>query len=155
MKNLQQNITEEELKSMPTGTAHNPYIAQTAEGKTIAFEGEKAIDKGELKVFLFNSPKQLIRIESKEFQAVCPFSGLPDVARLVICYYPEGGKCLELKALKYYLGTFRNVGVYQERANQIIYRDLVEVLETNKVTVTLQYNVRGGLYTTTSEGSLE
>jgi len=152
--NLNQNISEEELKSIPTGTAHNPYVAQSAEGKTIVFKGEEVIDKNELKVFLFNSPKQLITIESREFQAVCPFSGLPDVAKIVISYHPEGGKALELKALKYYLGTFRNVGVYQERANQIIYRDLKEILGTSKLTVTMEYNVRGGLYTTTIEGSL-
>jgi len=152
--NFKQNMTEEEMKNVPVGTAHNPYVAQTAEGKTIAFEGEEVINKNELKVFLFNSPKQLITIEGREFQAVCPFSGLPDVARIIISYYPEGGTALELKALKYYLGTFRNVGVYQERANQIIYRDLKEILGTSKLIVTMEYNVRGGLYTTTSEGSL-
>lgn len=154
MKNLNQNITEEELKCVPVNTAMNPYVSQTAEGKTIAFEGEEAIDKGEIRTFLFNSPKQVIEIISHEFQAVCPFSGLPDVAKIVITYLPEGGKALELKALKYYLGTFRNVGVYQERVNQIIYNDLKEALQTEKLKVTMSYNVRGGLYTTTTEGSL-
>lgn len=146
MKDLQTNL--------PQDTAHNPYVAQTAEGKFIAFEGEELINKGELKTFLFNSPKQLITIESREFQAVCPFSGLPDVARLLIEYYPEGGKALELKALKYYLTSFRNVGVYQERVTSIILRDLSEILDSKRIKITMEYNVRGGLYTTTEEGTL-
>ena len=68
----------------------DPYIGQTAEGKKIEFESTDSIEKEELKVFKFNSTKQYIKIYTKEFIAVCPFSGLPDVAKIKIEYYPEG-----------------------------------------------------------------
>lgn len=155
MKDLKQNTNEQEMKEfLPKDTAFNPHVAQTAEGKVIAFAGEEAIEKDELKTFLFDAKEQYIFIESKEFQAVCPFSGLPDVANLSIEYHPQGGKALELKALKYYLMSFRNVGVYQERVTSIIYDDLKEVLETESLRISMNYNVRGGLYTTTTQGTL-
>ena len=89
----------------------DPYIGQTAEGKKIEFESTDSIEKEELKVFKFNSTKQYIKIYTKEFIAVCPFSGLPDVAKIKIEYYPEGKVALELKSLKYYLISFKNVAL--------------------------------------------
>ena len=132
----------------------DPYIGQSAEGKKIEFESTDSIEKEELKVFKFNSTKQYIKIYTKEFIAVCPFSGLPDVAKIKIEYYPEGKVALELKSLKYYLISFKNVGIYQEEVTKRIYNDLKEVLKTNKIKITSKYNVRGGLYTTCSEGKL-
>ena len=85
---------------------------------------------------------------------MCPFSGLPDVAKIKIEYYPEGKVALELKSLKYYLISFKNVGIYQEEVTKRIYDDLKEILKTKKIRVTSQYNVRGGLYTTCVEGNL-
>ena len=132
----------------------DPYIGQNAEGKKIEFESTDSIEKEELKVFKFNSTKQYIKIYTKEFIAVCPFSGLPDVAKIKIEYYPEGKVALELKSLKYYLISFKNVGIYQEEVTKRIYNDLKEVLKTKKIRITSKYNVRGGLYTTCVEGNL-
>ena len=132
----------------------DPYIGQTAEGKKIEFESTDSIEKGELKVFKFNSINQYIKIHTKEFIAVCPFSGLPDVAKIKIEYYPEGKFALELKSLKYYLISFKNVGIYQEEVTKRIYNDLKEILKTKKIKITSKYNVRGGLYTTCIEGKL-
>ena len=92
--------------------------------------------------------------ETDEFSAVCPFSGLPDYALLKIEYYPEGGKCVELKSLKYYIVSFRNVGIYQEAVTKRIYGDLKTLLDTRKLQVTTIYNTRGGFDTTCREGSL-
>lgn len=139
---------------LPKDTDFNPYINQTAEGKVLTFEGEEVINANELKVFLFNSPDQLITIETPEFQAVCPFSGLPDIAKITIEYKPKGGLALELKALKYYFGTFRNVGIYQEKATNRIFSDLKAILKTDSIKVTTNYNVRGGLYVQSSEGKI-
>ena len=130
----------------------DPYIGQTSEGKKIEFESVESIEKNELKVFKFNSKKQYIKIYTKEFIAVCPFSGLPDVAKIKIEYYPEGSLALELKSLKYYLISFKNVGIYQEEVTKRIYKDLKKVLKTDKIRITTKYNVRGGLYTTCVEG---
>ena len=132
----------------------DPYIGQTSEGKKIEFESVESIEKNELKVFKFNSKKQYIKIYTKEFIAVCPFSGLPDVAKIKIEYYPEGSVALELKSLKYYLISFKNVGIYQEEVTKRIYKDLKKVLDTDKIKITTKYNVRGGLYTTCVEGKL-
>ena len=125
-----------------------------SEGKTFEFLDESHIDPSLLEVFDFDSPKQYIKTETDEFSAVCPFSGLPDVAYVKIEYYPTGGKCVELKSLKYYFVSFRNVGIYQEAATKRIYNDLKTALATDKLSVTTIYNIRGGFETTCVEGSL-
>ncbi len=126
-----------------------------AEGKTFDFVDESHINPGLLEIFDFESPEQYIKTETDEFSAVCPFSGLPDIADVIIEYYPTGGKCVELKSLKYYFISFRNVGIYQEAATKRIYKDLKSVLSTDKLQVTTLYNTRGGFDTTCIEGSLD
>jgi 7-cyano-7-deazaguanine reductase len=108
-----------------------------------------------MKTFEFDSPDQLIITETDEFSAVCPFSGLPDIAYVKIEYHPDGNKCIELKSLKYYFISFRNVGIYQEAATKRIYDDLSSVLETKRLCVTTVYNTRGGFDTTCIEGTLD
>ena len=126
-----------------------------AEGLKIEYGSEELINPEYLETFLFDSPNQYIITETDEFSAVCPFSGLPDYSYLKIEYFPEGGKCVELKSLKYYIISFRNVGIYQEAATKRIYDDLKKLLETNKIQVTTIYNTRGGFDTTCVEGSLD
>jgi 7-cyano-7-deazaguanine reductase len=125
------------------------------EGKTFEFLDESHIRPDFLETFDFDSPGQLIITETREFSAVCPFSGLPDYAYLKIEYYPEGGKCVELKSLKYYIISFRNVGIYQEAATKRLYEDLKKLLQTNRIRITTIYNTRGGFDTTCIEGALE
>ena len=62
----------------------DPYIGQKAEGKKIDFKSKKSIQVKELKVFKFESTNQYIKIFTPEFIAVCPFSGLPDIAKITI-----------------------------------------------------------------------
>ena len=126
-----------------------------AEGKYFQFTDEDQINTEFLETFSFESPRQYIMTETDEFSAVCPFSGLPDISYLKIEYFPVGGKCVELKSLKYYFVSFRNVGIYQEAATKRIYSDLRDVLETNKIMITTIYNIRGGFETTCVEGSLD
>ncbi|MFA4836403.1 MAG: preQ(1) synthase [Dehalococcoidia bacterium] len=126
-----------------------------AEGKSFQFQDESHIRPEWLEVFEFDSPEQYILTETEEFSAVCPFSGLPDFAKVRIEYYPAGGKCVELKSLKYYLLSFRNVGIYQEAVTRRIYVDLKKALSTDRLKVTTIYNTRGGFNTTCVEGHLE
>tara|TARA_B100001105_G_C22277056_1_gene393583 strand:- start:439 stop:828 length:390 start_codon:yes stop_codon:yes gene_type:complete len=126
-----------------------------AEGLKLAFDGEDKIRTELLETFDFDSPDQFILTETDEFSAVCPFSGLPDLAYVKIEYFPTGGKCVELKSLKYYFISYRNVGIYQEGATKRIYNDLKSVLETARLQVTTVYNIRGGFDTTCIEGSLD
>ena len=126
-----------------------------AEGKTFDFLDESHIDPSLLEIFDFDSPEQYIKTETDEFSAVCPFSGLPDISYVKIEYYPAGGKCVELKSLKYYFVSFRNVGIYQEAATKRIYTDLRTALNTDQLIVATLYNIRGGFQTTCVEGSLD
>ncbi|MFQ6613064.1 MAG: preQ(1) synthase [Fidelibacterota bacterium] len=126
-----------------------------AEGRQFKFEREDKIRSDYLETFSFDSPDQYICTATNEFSAVCPFSGIPDLARVKIEYYPDGGKCIELKSLKYYFISFRNVGIYQEGVTKRIYNDLKQVLQTNRLKVTTIYNTRGGFDTTCVEGALE
>ena len=126
-----------------------------AEGKRFDFLTEDTINPDYLETFDFDSPEQHILAETDEFSAVCPFSGLPDYAYLKIEYYPTGGKCIELKSLKYYIITYRNVGIYQEAATKKIYTDLKNILNTEKLKVTTAYNTRGGFDTACTEGNFD
>ena len=126
-----------------------------AEGENFHFEDTSNIDSNYLEIFDFDSPNQYIKTETNEFSAVCPFSGLPDIARVKIEYFPTGGKCIELKSLKYYFTSFRNVGIYQEAVTKRIYDDLSSILKTKKIQITTIYNIRGGFKTVCIEGSIK
>ena len=126
-----------------------------AQGKKFTFDTIDKIRPDYLETFNFDGKDQYIITKTKEFSAVCPFSGLPDLAKIIIEYYPDGGKCVELKSLKYYFISFRNVGIYQEAVTQRIYYDLKNALNTQRLKVTSVYNTRGGFDTTCIEGDLE
>jgi 7-cyano-7-deazaguanine reductase len=119
----------------------------TAEGRTVPFVGPEHVDVAVLETFPYEGPEQEIVTETKEFSAVCPFSGLPDFATLTIKYIP-GKSCVELKSLKYYVLSYRNVGIYQEHATAKLAEDLYGVLKPKSITVSTVYNVRGGFDTT-------
>ena len=125
-----------------------------AEGKIFNYDDTSKINVAFLETFPFESVDQYIKTETNEFSAVCPFSGLPDLAKVRIEYFPTGEKCVELKSLKYYFTSFRNVGIYQEGATKRIYDDLSSILETKKIQITTIYNIRGGFKTTCVEGSI-
>ena len=118
----------------------------TAEGRTVPFVGPEQVDVAVLETFPYEGPEQEIVTETKEFSAVCPFSGLPDFATLTIHYIP-GKACVELKSLKYYVLSYRNVGIYQEHATAKVAEDLFGVLKPKSITVTTVYNIRGGFDT--------
>lgn len=119
----------------------------TAEGKTLAFLGPEQIDVAVLETFEYDGPAQEIVTETSEFTAVCPYSGLPDFARLTISYVPAA-RCVELKSLKYYVTSYRNVGIFQEHATARMAEDLFRLLEPRRLSVRTLYNVRGGFETT-------
>ena len=120
-----------------------------AEGRPVQFTGPEAIDAAVLETFPYAGPEQEILTETREFSAVCPYSGLPDFATLTIRYVPAD-RCVELKSLKYYVVSFRNVGIFQEHATARIAEDLFRLLQPRRMVVTTLYNVRGGFETTCS-----
>jgi len=118
-------------------------------GRTLPFLGPEEIDVAVLETFAYEGPDQEITTETSEFSAVCPYSGLPDYALLTILYVP-GTRCVELKSLKYYITSYRNVGIFQEHATARIAEDLYRVLAPKRLTVRTVYNIRGGFETTCS-----
>ncbi len=114
-------------------------------------KGEEAIDPSCLLTFQYEYPNQQtqVEIDTDEFTAVCPWTGLPDHGALVISYIPAVS-CIELKSLKFYLMSYRDVGIVQEHAVNRILNDLVAVSQPRSMKITLDYKVRGGLHTSVS-----
>lgn len=87
-----------------------------------------------------------IRFECPEFTCVCPKTGQPDFATIRIRYTPAE-KCVELKSLKLYLWSFREVGAFHEAITNSILDDLVAAVEPRTMTVEGDFYVRGGIHT--------
>ncbi len=128
-----------------------------AEGRNYRFDGVEAITPDVLETFPYEyvGRDALVEIFTDEFSAVCPFSGLPDFATLTVRYLPSSS-CIELKSLKYYLTSYRNVGIYQEHAVNRILDDLVACCAPQWMEVVLDYRLRGGIHTvvTVSHGEV-
>jgi 7-cyano-7-deazaguanine reductase len=109
---------------------------------------EDAIDVAVLETVPFDYPDSVTEVvyETEEFTSVCPWTGLPDFGRLVIRYLPNQS-LVELKSLKYYLTSYRNVGILQEHAVNRILRDLVQLLQPVSMVVEAEYRERGGIKT--------
>ncbi len=88
-----------------------------------------------------------IRIDVPEFTCLCPMTGQPDFATITIEYVPQQ-LCVELKALKLYMWTFREQGAFHEAVTNEILDDLVEAINPNFIRIRAEFNVRGGIYTT-------
>lgn len=116
--------------------------------KVLPFEGCEAIDPSLLDTFPYEFPEKRVDllIETDEFSAVCPFSGLPDFGIVRVKYVPNK-VCIELRSFKYYLLSYRNVGIYYEHAVNRILEDLVNACEPLEMTIELEYKVRGGMKT--------
>ena len=116
--------------------------------KRFDIEQEDAIDAAVLEAIPFDYPDSDTEVvyQTDEFTAVCPWTGLPDFACLVIHYLPESS-LVELKSLKYYLTSYRNVGILQEHAVNHILEDLVQLLAPFSMTVEAEYRERGGIKT--------
>ena len=118
-----------------------------AEGKIFQFDSPEKICTDYLEIFSYQGDEQLIKIDTQEFSCVCPFSGLPDFGRLIIEYIPDLN-CVELKSFKYYLVSFRNIGIYQEEVTNRIFSDFKKIVRPKKLKVITIYHTRGGIDTT-------
>jgi 7-cyano-7-deazaguanine reductase len=79
-----------------------------------------------------------------EFTSLCPKTGQPDFATIVVEYIPDK-LCVELKSLKLYLNSYRDEGIYFESVTNKILDDLVKVCKPRYMLVTAEFNVRGGI----------
>ncbi len=88
-----------------------------------------------------------IHMEIPEFSCVCPMTGQPDFATLVLDYVPDT-LCVELKSLKLYVWSYRDQGAYHEDVTNRILSDLVEATRPRYLRLLAKFNVRGGIFTT-------
>lgn len=88
-----------------------------------------------------------IHMEIPEFTCLCPLTGQPDFATLVLDYIPEK-RCVELKSLKLYIWSYRDQGAFHEAVTNQIVDDLVAALHPRYLRLTAKWYVRGGIFTT-------
>src|SRR4026209_2865969 len=87
-----------------------------------------------------------IAIRCPEFTSVCPKTALPDFGEIRITYVPDE-RCIELRALKYYMIEFRNRGIFYESVTNQILDDLVAACQPRRMTVVGDFSARGGMTT--------
>lgn len=85
-----------------------------------------------------------IHIECPEFTSLCPLTGQPDFAKIVIDYIPDEF-CVESKALKIYIGSFRSQGEFHESCINRIANDLVDLLQPKWIRVVGEFTPRGAI----------
>lgn len=88
-----------------------------------------------------------IHMEIPEFTCLCPMTGQPDFATLVLDYVPDR-RCVELKSLKLYAWSYRNEGAYHEAVTNRILDDLVKATAPRYMRLAARFFVRGGIFTT-------
>lgn len=87
-----------------------------------------------------------IHMEIPEFTCLCPKTGQPDFATLILDYIPDK-KCIELKSLKLYIWSYRNEGVFHEAVTNKILDDFVAILKPRYLRLIARFYVRGGIFT--------
>src|SRR5213593_2492338 len=102
-----------------------------------------------LDTFPYEFPGREIKInfEMPEFTCICPFSDFPDFATIRIEYVPNQ-RCIELKSLKLYINSFRDVKIFHEHVMNIILEDFVRACDPLSVEIVGDFNVRGNIKTT-------
>ena len=102
-----------------------------------------------LETFANPAPERdyLVHIEMPEFTCLCPMTGQPDFAILVLDYVPDR-RNVELKALKLYIWSYRDEGAFHEAVTNRIVDDLVQAMKPRFLRLTAKWYVRGGLFTT-------
>jgi 7-cyano-7-deazaguanine reductase len=88
-----------------------------------------------------------IHMEIPEFTCVCPMTGQPDFATLILDYVADK-RCIELKSLKQYVWSFRNEGAFHEAVTNRMLADLARAAQPRYMKLEARFNVRGGIYTT-------
>ena len=107
--------------------------------------------KASRKILTFPNPRPerdyVIRMRIPEFTCLCPLTGQPDFAELNLAYVPDR-KCIELKALKLYIWSYRNEGAFHEAVTNKIFDDILHAILPRYARVDARFYVRGGIFTT-------
>ena len=141
----------------PTGEDfYNPAMAERADLKNLSLLGKPGArlpscpDEACLEVFQNQRPgrRYWITLNCPEFSSLCPVTGQPDSARIVIRYVP-GDTCVETKSLKFYLASYRNQPAFNEEIVNRILDDLVSIMKPLELVVRGEFAPRGGIQLTT------
>ena len=97
-------------------------------------------------VYKYVGNETRISFTCPEFTAICPFSDFPDFATIKIDYVPNA-RCIELKSLKLYINSFRNVKIFHEHVMNKILEDFVRACDPLAVDIEGDFNVRGNIKT--------
>ena len=126
--------------------AERPAQQAEMEGWRFDAQGPEAIRADILDAFPYAQRGQEIHLEleTDEFTSVCPWSGLPDFGRLRVRYVPDA-LCLELKSFKYYLFSYRHVGIYYEHLVPRILNDVRARIDPCCIVVEGEFRERGGI----------
>ncbi len=110
--------------------------------------GEREIEEARLEAWDNPSPERdyEVSITFAEFTCLCPRSGYPDFATIRITYIPDR-RIVELKSLKLYLNSFRNLHISHEEATNRIYKELEDLLSPRRLEVVGDFNPRGNVKT--------
>lgn len=138
------------MEDKPLPTAREQFKALD---RTVPFQGPEAIDSACLECFTYEYADRPVAdsvnivTTTDEFTSVCPFSGLPDFATVTISYMPDR-HCIELRSLKYYLMSYRTVGIWYEHMVNRILHDLVTACKPKWMKIEIACKPRGGLSST-------
>jgi 7-cyano-7-deazaguanine reductase len=126
-----------------------PISAPNQQGLNIQSTPREEMQLFPLDTFAYEFPGKEIKIkfEIPEFTCVCPFSDFPDFATIRIEYVPNA-RCIELKSLKLYINSFRDVKVFHEHVINMILEDFVNACDPLSVEIEGDFNVRGNIKTT-------
>jgi 7-cyano-7-deazaguanine reductase len=130
--------------SRGTGTS------ETYEGRQNHIPGLK-LPEIETWEFQYPGSATTLEVSVPEFTCICPKTGLPDFATLVITYVPNT-LCLELKSFKEYINAYRELGVFHEHVVNKVLTDCVKACKPRSMEVRGVFNARGGIQTTAAAG---
>ena len=118
------------------------------QGLNIRSTPRAEMDLFPLDTFAYDFPGREIKIdfEIPEFTAICPFSDFPDFATIRLEYVPNE-RCVELKSLKLYINSFRNVKIFHEHVINVILEDFVRACDPLSVEIEGDFHVRGNVKT--------
>jgi 7-cyano-7-deazaguanine reductase len=126
-----------------------PISAPNQQGLNIQSTPREKMQLYPLDTFAYEFPGKEIKIqfEIPEFTCICPFSDFPDFATIRIEYVPNE-RCIELKSLKLYINSFRDVKVFHEHVINMVLEDFVNACDPLSVEIEGDFNVRGNIKTT-------
>jgi len=118
------------------------------QGLDVRSTPREEMDLFPLDTFAYEFPGREIKIdfEITEFTAICPFSDFPDFATIRLEYVPHQ-RCVELKSLKLYINSFRQVKIFHEHVINVILEDFVRACDPLSVEIEGDFHVRGNIKT--------